>query len=245
MRILSEIIQSHTEGKKLLAILIDPDKMEVSNVASFFSEVNRSAITHILVGGSEVAHGKTETLVKKIKEQTTLPIVLFPGDVSQITEYADGLLFLSLLSGENPEYLVAQQVKAAHQLKETSLEVMPTGYLLIDGGVETAVQRVSETAPIANSDIDRAVDTAYAAQLMGKQLVYLEAGSGAVQSVPVEMIRRTKAMISIPLIVGGGIRDVETLENIYAAGADMVVIGTAFEQDARFFEQLQLKRYSL
>ena len=167
--------------------------------------------------------------------------MLFPGDYSQITDAADGILFLSLISGRNPEYLISQQVKAVPQLKVSGLEVIPTGYLLIDGGKETAVQRVTQTLPLPQQEVEIIVNTSLAGQFSGKQLIYLEAGSGALFPVSREVISEVKAAIEIPLIVGGGIRSQEQLEEAYEAGADMVVMGTVFETSGQKAAALDLQ----
>ncbi|MCX7547042.1 geranylgeranylglyceryl/heptaprenylglyceryl phosphate synthase [Xanthomarina sp. F1114] len=237
--IYSQILESTSEGKRMLAVLIDPDKMTIEMVSNFLIKVNASIATHIFVGGSTVDAFVTEKIVSEIKTQTTLPIVLFPGDVSQITNKADALLFLSLLSGRNPEYLIGQQVKAVSILRDISLEVISTGYLLIENGKETAVQKVTNTKPMSVEDIDNIVDTAKAGELLGMKLIYLEAGSGALQAIASNIIQKVKNEIEIPLIVGGGIRTKEQLENAYLSGADMVVIGTAFENNESFLDSLK------
>jgi len=155
---------------------------------------------------------------------------LFPGDYRQITAAADGILFLSLLSGENPEYLIRQQIQSVGKLRASALEIIPTGYILIDGGKQTTVERVSQTQAIPQELVQRVVDTALAGEYSGKKLIYLEAGSGALNPVSSEIIQAVKEAISIPPIVGGGIRNPSKLQEIYNAGADLVVVGTAFEQ---------------
>ena len=170
---------------------------------------------------------------------TDLPIVLFPGDVTQISKDADAILFLSLLSGRNPDYLIDKQVQAVPLLEKTQLEVISTGYILIESGKTTAVQRVTNTLPLNRTDVDAITNTAKAGELLGKKLIYLEAGSGATYEVPAEVISSVKNKIDIPLIVGGGIRTKRQIENAFIAGADLVVIGTAFEEDQQFFEQLK------
>ncbi len=236
--IYQKIVSASANSEKLLAVLIDPDKMNLENVSSFISKVNQSIATHIFVGGSEVGEGITEILVEVIKKHTVLPVVLFPGDVIQITDKADGILFLSLISGRNPEYLIGKHVEAVSKLKETNLEVIPTGYLLIENGKETAVQRVSETKPIKRSHVQTIIDTAKAGELLGMKLIYLEAGSGATHPIESEIISKVKQVLTIPLIVGGGIRNKNELQSAYNAGADLVVIGTAFENDESFFDNL-------
>ena len=183
MNIYQNILLAKKEGKKLLAVLIDPEKIDLENIAIFFEKVHQSIATHIFIGGSTDENNQTENVVSEIKKTTHLPIVLFPGDVSQISEKADGILFLSLLSGRNPEYLIEQQIKAAPILKNIHLEILPTGYILIDGKKETATQKVSNTKPIAQENVDLILNTALAGEFSGKKLIYLEAGSGA--TVPV------------------------------------------------------------
>ncbi|REG89677.1 geranylgeranylglyceryl/heptaprenylglyceryl phosphate synthase [Winogradskyella sediminis] len=226
-------------GEKLLAVLIDPDKMKLNNISDFITKVHQSIATHIFVGGSEVDEGLTETLVIALKKHTSLPIVLFPGDVIQITDKADGILFLSLISGRNPDYLIGKQVEAVSKLAKTDLEVIPTGYILIENGRETAVERVSKTKPIERKNINIIKDTAKAGELLGLKLIYLEAGSGATHAISSHIISEVKQLLRIPLIVGGGIRSKAEMESAYDAGADLVVIGTAFEEDESFFNELK------
>ncbi|WP_225035343.1 geranylgeranylglyceryl/heptaprenylglyceryl phosphate synthase [Winogradskyella sp. SM1960] len=237
--IYQNIITSSAKNEKLLAVLIDPDKMTLYAVSGFISKVNQSIATHIFVGGSEVDKGVTETLVIEIKKHTKLPVVLFPGDVIQITDKADGILFLSLISGRNPDYLIGKQVEAVPKLATTNLEIIPTGYLLIKNEKETSVERVSKTNPIQRKDIQTIKDTAKAGELLGMKLIYLEAGSGATHAIESNIISEVKQQLQIPLIVGGGIRAKTELESAYKAGADLVVIGTAFEDDDTFFDNLQ------
>lgn len=239
MNIYKNILSAKQQNKKLLAVLIDPEKVVPENLLSFFEKIHQSIATHIFVGGSTDKNNATEKVVAAIKKATHLPVVLFPGDVSQITHKADGILFLSLLSGRNPEYLIEQQIKAVPFLKESHLEIIPTGYLLINGGKETAVQRVSNTKPIPQTAITTIVQTAIAGQYAGKKLIYLEAGSGAIEAVNQNIIQEVAENLSIPLIVGGGIKTQQQLNAAFKAGADLVVIGTAFENDARFFEDLK------
>ncbi|SHM84859.1 geranylgeranylglyceryl/heptaprenylglyceryl phosphate synthase [Polaribacter sp. KT 15] len=239
MNIYQNILLAKKEGKKLLAVLIDPEKIDLENIAIFFEKVHQSIATHIFIGGSTDENNQTENVVSEIKKTTHLPVVLFPGDVSQISEKADGILFLSLLSGRNPEYLIEQQIKAAPILKNIHIEILPTGYILIDGKKETATQKVSNTKPISQENVDLILNTALAGEFSGKKLIYLEAGSGATVPVHNSIINVVKKNLSIPLIVGGGIRSKEQLDITFNAGADIVVIGTAFEDDETFFEDLK------
>lgn len=238
--IYQHIVTSAKNGEKLLAVLIDPDKMKLSHVPNFMAKVNQSIATHVFVGGSEVDEGVTEVLVEAIKKYTHLPVVLFPGDKLQITNQADGILFLTLISGRNPEYLIGQHVDAVSKLKTTDLEIIPTGYILIENGKQTAVERVSNTKPIERSAIELIENTAVAGQFLGVKLIYLEAGSGATHSIEPTIISSVKRQLNIPLIVGGGIRTKNAMDAAYKAGADLVVIGTAFENNGAFFEDLKL-----
>jgi putative glycerol-1-phosphate prenyltransferase len=233
------IINAVTKGEKLLAVLVDPDKFLLENTVTFVEKINKSIATHIFVGGSTVDAHATKSLVIEIKKQTKLPVILFPGDITQITDAADGILFLTLLSGRNPEYLIGKHVEAVSKLRNTSLEVISTGYILIESGKVTAVENVTATKPIPRNKLAQIIDTAKAGELLGTKLIYLEAGSGARNALTEEIISSVKNEINIPLIVGGGIRSLLELQKAYQAGADLVVIGTAFEEDELFFEVLQ------
>lgn len=224
------VFNARLQNRKLLAVLIDPEKFDTGSALSFLLKIPKTT-NCIFVGGSTATTAQTAQTVKSIKKHTDLPVILFPGDACQITSIADGILFLSLLSGTNPEYLITQQLKSIPKLKESLLEVIPTAYLLIDGGTESAVARVSNTKPLPQDDINTIVNTALAGQYLGKKLIYLEAGSGSKNRVSNEIITAVSNAVDIPLIVGGGIRSEKELAQAYASGAVMVVIGTAFEQD--------------
>lgn len=235
--IYQDILKAKSQGKKLLAILLDPDKIRWNELSTLLSKIKKSGATHIFVGGSTVAENLTEKLVGKLKAEVRFPIILFPGDFTQITPKADAILFLSLLSGRNPEYLIGQHIKAVPILKKTDLEIIPTSYLLIESGKQTTVARVSQTNPIDSDDIELIVNTAQAGELLGHKLTYLEAGSGAEKSVSEEIIKSVSQNLSTPLIVGGGIRSKKQMDTAYNAGADLVVVGTAFEENFDFFEE--------
>ncbi|GAA4804181.1 geranylgeranylglyceryl/heptaprenylglyceryl phosphate synthase [Litoribaculum gwangyangense] len=237
--IYKNIQDSVSNKKKLLAVLIDPDKFSIENTANFVKKVNESIANYIFVGGSIVDEKATEILVAEIKKYTKLPLVLFPGDVSQITKKADALLFLSLISGRDSDYLIGKHIDAVSKLRKTKLEVISTGYMLIENGKETSVQRVTGTKPIPRKNVQNIVDTAKAGELLGMKLMYLEAGSGAIHPINTEIIKSVKQELQIPIIVGGGIRNKQQLKNTYDSGADMVVIGTVFEDNEAFFDELK------
>ncbi|GHA44950.1 geranylgeranylglyceryl phosphate synthase [Salinimicrobium marinum] len=238
---LNLILNAVTSEEKLLSVLIDPDKFDEAEVATFLQKLPKQT-SFLLVGGSTVEAERTKTCVEVIKRNTDVPVILFPGDFTQIADAADGILFLSLISGRNPEYLIGQQVKAAPILQKSSLEILPVGYILIDGGKESAVERVSETEPLSQEKVQVIVETALAGEYSGKRMIYLEAGSGAIFPVSNKIISEVKRAVSIPLIVGGGIRSQEQLQEIYSAGADVVVVGTAFEEGS--WEELPLLKIS-
>ena len=233
--IYQEIQTAKAKNRKLLAILLDPDKVVLDSLADLVCKINQSPATHIFIGGSLVESTILDDLIIRIKQDCSLPVVLFPGHPSQISNHADGILFLSLLSGRNPDYLIEHQVKAAPILKRTNLEILSTGYILIESGSETAVERVSKTTPLDRDNLDLVLATAQAGEMLGNKLIYLEAGSGAKQAVPLKMIQLVSQNTDIPLIVGGGIVDLKGIQNAYQSGADLVVIGTAFEKNADFF----------
>lgn len=212
-----------------IALLLDPEKADLSRLV-ITDEVRPD---FIFVGGS--TGGDTTEFVRELKSQISnlkspIPVVLFPGNSSQFTYEADAVLFLSLLSGNNPEYLVGQQIRSARAIHDSHLDFLPTAYVLIDGGVETSTMRVTATQPIPQTDVNRIVDVCLAAELMGKQLIYLEAGSGAKTPVSADIIRAVKNAVSVPLVVGGGIRTPEAMNAAFDAGASIVVIGNHFEE---------------
>ncbi|MFV8359180.1 geranylgeranylglyceryl/heptaprenylglyceryl phosphate synthase [Flavobacterium sp. LS1P3] len=233
--IYNEIIQSKAENQKLMAILLDPDKLILDNLDHLVSKISQSPASHIFIGGSLVENVNIDDLISKIKQNCSLPIVLFPGNPSQISDKADAILFLSLISGRNPDYLIEHQVNAVPLLKQTDLEIISTGYILIESGTETAVERVSKTKPLDRNNLDLVLETAQAGEMLGNKLIYLEAGSGAKHAVPLDMIKKVAQNIEIPLLVGGGIVDLQGIQDAYHAGADLVIIGTAFEKNTNFF----------
>lgn len=233
--IYNTICTARTDNKKLIGLLIDPDKTTPEEIPQL-SKIWGHRITHILIGGSLVETDYLDELLTVLREHTSLPILLFPGDPSQISDKADGLLFLTLLSGDNPLYLNGHHIQAAPILEKHSLEIISTAYLLIDGDHISSVERVSNTKPLPQNNIEIIKNTALAGQYLGCQLIYLEAGSGARKKIDEKIIKKVRQHTKIPLIVGGGIRDKEAIDTAHEAGADMVIIGTAFENDSNFFK---------
>ncbi|MBQ3655636.1 MAG: geranylgeranylglyceryl/heptaprenylglyceryl phosphate synthase [Bacteroidales bacterium] len=224
-----------TSGEKHIAVLLDPDKLTVEKTAHYGSIIENSPASMIFIGGSLV-NKDIEKTIEILKNETQKPVVIFPGSGSQFSDKADALLFLSLISGRNPEYLIGEQVKTAYKIKKSGIETIPTGYVLIDGGTVTSVQYVSNTMPIPSDKTDLAVSTAIAGELLGLKCFYLEAGSGAKFHVKKEIISAVKQNVSSPIIVGGGIRSIETVSELFSSGADIAVIGTAFENNPDFFK---------
>lgn len=233
MTIYDQILENKACGRKMFALLIDPEKCSDEWLCQVLSTVNAQQSTDnsqlfIFVGGSQLKESVFD-IVEKIKRVTTVPVVMFPGDASQFAENVDALLFLSLASGRNTKYLIEQHIDAAPLIKKTGIETIPTGYILIDGGKLTAVERVSHTTPYSTENTELITNTALACQLLGQKMVYLEAGSGANNPVPQNIIRATREAIDIPLIVGGGIKTPEQMKAAFCAGADLIVVGNHLE----------------
>ena len=227
------------QGTEKLAVLIDPDKTNSeAQLNTLLKKIRVLNPTFLFVGGSSVDHGDLTQCIQRIKSHTDIPVIIFPGSHSQISEDADGLLFLSLLSGRNPDYLIGHQVESAHHLKKMDVETISTAYLLIDGGRPSSVSYVSQTNPIPADQVKIAVNTAIAGEMMGFSCVFMDAGSGAIDPVSPEMIAAVKAQINIPLIIGGGIKTTEDLHRCYKAGADLVVVGNKIEEDIDFLLDL-------
>jgi putative glycerol-1-phosphate prenyltransferase len=240
MNVQDYILTAVKNNKKLLAILIDPDKFYVSGQPSqgHLATLKSHPPQLIFVGGSLMTSENFDKTIITLKEINVAPVVIFPGASDQINDAADSILNLSLLSGRNPEYLIGQQVKSAYRLYRSTLEILPTGYILIDSGKPTSVSYISNTQPIPSDKPEIAVATALAGQQMGKSLIYLEGGSGASNSINSEVISAVRTHITIPLIVGGGINTPNDVVTAWNAGADIVVIGTAFEKDVNLLHQI-------
>ena len=228
-----------SEGKKMVALLIDPDKTDGDKLTRLIEKCKLFTPDLIFVGGSLISVD-VSSVYEQLKRELTIPIVTFPGGLNQISYSADGLLFLSLISGRNPELLIGNHVAAAPSLKRSGVEVISTGYILVDGGVVTSVQYMSNTVPVPAEKEDIAIATAIAGEFLGMKLIYLEAGSGALRPISSSMIAGVKNAINVPLIVGGGITNGGKLAEAFQAGADIVVIGTAVERDPNLLEDMMI-----
>jgi len=231
MTIFQQILERTDQGKKQLALLIDPDKLQNKDIERIAGNASRSQVDYFFVGGSLLVNNELDQCIMTLKSNSEIPVLLFPGNNMQLSWKADAILFLSLISGRNAEMLIGRHVIAAPYLKLSPLEVISCGYILVESGKSTAVQYMSNTMPIPSDKLDIAICTAMAGEMLGLKLIYLEAGSGAQQSVPVDMISQVKQNINIPLIVGGGLRTPEKVREAVVAGADIVVVGTALEQN--------------
>jgi putative glycerol-1-phosphate prenyltransferase len=233
---LLHLLQQET-GK--IGLLIDPDKStSIESLTALIEKCNTSIIDYVLVGGSRVTNSDFHQVVEQVKKVSDKPVIIFPGDYQQVSNHADALLFLQLISGRNPEYLIEHHVKSAAAIIESGIECIPTSYLLIDGKNVSSVSTVSQTTPIKQDNTNLIVATALAGQLLGHQLIYLEAGSGAKVPVSNTVIQLIKSKTQLPIIVGGGIRDIETIQQMQLMGVNLIVIGTAFEENPTFLNAL-------
>lgn len=229
--IYTDLLKAREAGHKKLAVLIDPDKMRMGRLDQIIDLSVRCRVDYFFIGGSLLVNSQLDSCLHTIRQRCHIPLILFPGNSYQLSHKADAILFLSLVSGRNPDLLIGQHVIAAPYLKLSPLEVLPTGYILIDGGVGTTVQYMSNTTPIPANKSDIAVCTAMAAEMLGLKLIFLDAGSGAHKPVTAEMIEAVRGAVSVPIIVGGGIRSADKVAENLHAGADVIVMGNAFEQD--------------
>ncbi len=230
--IFQHLNQRKTKGLKSFAVLIDPDK--VTDNQSFINLIlscKEHKVDYFFVGGSLLTTDNVSEIITTIKENCKIPVVLFPGSNLQINEAADAILFLSLISGRNPDLLIGQHVIAAPLIKKYGLEVIPTGYILINSGNDTTVSYMSNTQPIPYDKPDIAACTAIAGEMLGLQVIYMDAGSGAVQPISADMISKVIKSINTPLIIGGGITTAEKAQTVLKAGADMIVVGNGIEKN--------------
>jgi phosphoglycerol geranylgeranyltransferase len=227
----SALVKKKAAGEKSFAVLLDPDKVTPSSLAETIQLAVTAGVDYFFVGGSLVISDHLEECIAQIREACSIPVLLFPGSPSQISRQADALLYLSLISGRNADYLIGQHVISAPFVKKSGLEIISTGYMVIDGGAATTVSYISNANPLPADKPDIALCTALAGEMLGMKLIYMDAGSGARKAITEEMIGAVAAQINIPLIVGGGIRDAEKAYRNCQAGADLIVVGNAIEKD--------------
>lgn len=229
------IYQKIAERTGQIALLIDPEKaLDTNQLSELVKKAEFAGIHYFFVGGSTVLRHDIERVVSAIKEVSSIPVVLFPGASHQLSKDADALLFLNLISGRNPDFLIGHHVQCAEEVDAMNIEVIPTSYILVDGGKMTSVAYISQTTPIPRDQANIILKTAIAGQLMGQQLTYLDAGSGALQAVPDSVIQLLSSRIKTPIIVGGGIQCLETMNQLSAAGANVMVIGNKIEENIDF-----------
>jgi len=236
------IYQNIKEGKnKMIALLIDPDKHDEKSLEHIVLLAEKSKADYFFVGGSLLMTNIEET-ISVLKNKTSIPVIIFPGNVMQVSDLADGILFLSMISGRNPDLLIGQHVVSALRIKNSKLEVLPTGYILIENGRTTSVEYMSNTKPIPPDKPEIAVATAVAGEMLGLKLIYLEAGSGATNSVGLQIISEVRKNISLPILVGGGIRNFAEARKIFEAGANLIVIGSIIEENPETITELCFAR---
>ena len=237
MRLLERLRNLRKDGRKGLAVLLDPDKTGSSGMVESIKKLHALGPDFFFVGGSLITGNSFHILVEAIKGHSDIPLILFPGSNLYLHQDADGILFLSLISGRNPEFLIGQHVVAAPLLKDSGLEILPTGYMLVDGGKPTTVSYISNTQPIPADKAEIAASTAMAGEMLGLQLLYLDAGSGAQNPVPVEMISAVHKASFLPLLAGGGIRSGQQAKEAWNAGADCLVIGNILETNPGLLDE--------
>lgn len=226
------------QGQKGFAVLIDPDKVDTYQLDELVRIGQEAKVDYFFLGGSLVITNHLDHYIKHIKAQTDIPVILFPGSPNQLSKYADALLYLSLISGRNPELLIGQHVISAPAVKQSGIEIMPTGYMVVDGGAPTTVSYISNAAPIPSDKNEIAMCTAMAGEMLGMKLIYMDAGSGARTPVTESMIQKVSGVIEAPLIVGGGITNPEKAYLNCKAGADVIVVGNAIEKDMSLISEI-------
>jgi putative glycerol-1-phosphate prenyltransferase len=238
MTIYNKISADKKINKKSFAVLIDPDKQNEEELLSIIEEAKKAKTDYFFVGGSLLTNNSLETCLKTLKENSTIPTILFPGNAMQVNDKADGILFLSLISGRNADMLIGKQVITAPILKQSSLEVLPTGYILIDSGNPTTVSYMSNTTPIPADKDTVAACTAMAGEMLGLKLIFMDGGSGAKNPISLEMIKAVRESVDVPLIIGGGINSGKKAIANCKAGADIIVVGNAIEKDKNLIGEI-------
>ena len=233
-----QFIEKKKSGRKSFAVLIDPDKVDNEKIDQLLTLSTEAKVDYFFVGGSLVISSHLDECIQQIKASSDIPVLLFPGSPSQVSKYADALLYLSLISGRNPELLIGQHVISAPFVKNSGLEIMPTGYMVIDGGAPTTVSYISNATPIPADKNEIAMCTAMAGEMLGMKLIYMDAGSGAKRAITETMIEKVARNIEIPLIIGGGITEPEKAYRNCKAGADVIVVGNAIEKDVSLIKEI-------
>ncbi len=236
MNLLAQFLENNQKNTKQLAVLIDPDIFYESYLEKILEKCQKGKVDYIFVGGSFLSQNSTDELIEYIKSKIDLPVILFPGNCFQVSKYADAIFFMSLISGRNPDYLIGQQVIAAPLLENMNLEILPTGYMLVEGDYLTTAHYVSNTLPLPKNKPNLAYATALAGKFLGLKIMYIDTGSGASFHVPLPIIEKVSKIQDLPLIVGGGIKEPVEVHQIWKAGADVVVIGTAIEKNPDFLD---------
>jgi phosphoglycerol geranylgeranyltransferase len=232
-------------GKKSFAVLIDPDKVNDQSMEHLINLSVEAKVDYFLVGGSLVISSYLDECLQLIKRSCPIPTIIFPGSPSQVSKYADALLYLSLISGRNPELLIGQHVVSAPVVKKSGLEIMSTGYMVVDGGAPTTVSYISNASPLPSDKNEIAVCTAMAGEMLGMKLIYMDAGSGAKRAIPENMIEKVAQSIEVPLIIGGGIIEPEKAYINCKAGADVIVVGNAIEKDPSLIKEMAAAVHSV
>ncbi|MBP6688028.1 MAG: geranylgeranylglyceryl/heptaprenylglyceryl phosphate synthase [Lacibacter sp.] len=243
--IYTQLLERKQKGQKSFAVLIDPDKVNPPTIEQLVKLSVEAGVDYFLVGGSLVISNQLDEVVQQIKAACDIPVILFPGSPSQISKYADGLLYLSLISGRNPELLIGQHVISAPFVKQSGLEIISTAYMVVDGGAPTTVSYISNAAPLPSDKNEIAMCTAMAGEMLGMKVVYMDAGSGAKRPISESMIQAVAQQIEAPLIIGGGITDPEKAYRNCKAGADVIVIGNAIEKDANLIKEMAAAIHSV
>lgn len=232
-------------GKKSFGLLIDPDKVDDDKMDQLLPLAVEASVDFLLVGGSLVISDYLDGCINQIKRRCHIPVLLFPGNSAQVSKYADALLYLSLISGRNPDLLIGQHVVSAPAVKKSGVEIISTGYMVIDGGAPTTVSYISNATPLPADKPEIAMCTAMAGEMLGMKLIYMDAGSGAKTPIREDMIQMVSRNIDVPLIVGGGIRDPEKAYLNCKAGADMIIIGNAIEKDPSLIREMSSAIHSM
>ena len=243
--IYQSLVQKKAQGKKSFAVLIDPDKVNNTNMEQLIQLSVDAQVDYFFVGGSLVISNYLDECIQLIKKNCAIPVVLFPGSPSQVSPFADGLLYLSLISGRNPELLIGQHVVSAPVVRKSGLEIMSTGYMVIDGGAPTTVSYISNATPLPSDKNEIAMCTAMAGEMLGMKLIYMDAGSGARRAISETMIEKVASCIDVPMIVGGGITDPEKAYLNCKAGADVIVVGNAIEKDPMLIKEIAAAVHSI